>query len=43
MADIISPADIEGVWTYFYYSYSATELKAVGIVKFGESEPKIEI
>jgi len=33
------PADIEGLWTYFYYSYSVAEKKAVAFVKYGDGEP----
>ena len=29
------PDDIEGLWTYFYYSYSVSEKKAVALVKYG--------
>lgn len=32
------PADIEGLWTHFYFSYSNTG-KAVAIVKFGDLDP----
>jgi hypothetical protein len=34
------PADIEGVWTYVYYSYSKPGSKAVGIIQYGQSEPQ---
>lgn len=30
--------DIEGVWTYVYYSYSAEKEKAVGYVKYGNEQ-----
>lgn len=30
------PADIDGLWTFVYYSYSAKEKKAIGFIKFGE-------
>lgn len=30
------PEDIEGLWTYVYYSYSAEEGKAQGFIKFGD-------
>ena len=29
------PEDIEGVWTYVYYSYSDDKNKAVGFIKYG--------
>lgn len=32
------PADIEGVWTYVYYSYSTKENSAVAFIKYGDSE-----
>lgn len=31
------PEDIEGVWTYVYYSYSADLNKAVAFIKYGEA------
>ncbi|CAD8140693.1 unnamed protein product [Paramecium octaurelia] len=34
------PADIEGLWTYVYYSFSVEENQAVGFVQYGDSEPK---
>jgi len=34
------PADIDGVWTYIYYSYSVEQKKAVGFIKFGEDDVK---
>lgn len=34
------PADIDGLWTFVYYSYSAKEKKAIGFIKFGEQEIK---
>lgn len=34
------PVDIEGVWTYVYYSYSAAEKKAVGFAKYNNLEPR---
>jgi len=30
--------DIEGVWTYIYYSYSRTESSAIAFVKFANRE-----
>jgi hypothetical protein len=30
------PEDIEGLWTYVYYSYSADENKAIAFLKFGD-------
>lgn len=32
--------DIEGVWTYIYYSYSAKHKKATAFIKFGNEEVK---
>lgn len=32
------PADIEGLWTYVYYSYSSDENKAVAHIKYGNQE-----
>ena len=32
--------DIEGVWTYIYYSYSVPLKRAVGFVKYATDEPK---
>ncbi|CAD8162366.1 unnamed protein product [Paramecium octaurelia] len=32
--------DIEGVWTYFHFSYSSTFKKAVGFVKYSDQEPQ---
>jgi hypothetical protein len=29
------PDDIEGLWTYIYYSYGKNVTKAVGFAKFG--------
>jgi len=29
------PGDIEGLWTYLYFSYSFDEKKAVGFVRYG--------
>lgn len=31
--------DIEGVWTYVYFSYSSDEKKAVGFVKYADAQP----
>jgi hypothetical protein len=33
------PADIEGLWTYVYYSFSVEENQAVGFIKYGDAEP----
>jgi hypothetical protein len=33
------PADIEGLWTYVYYSYSLDDRKAVAFIKFGALKP----
>ena len=35
---INTPDDIEGIWTYIYYSYSVEAKKAVGFLKFGNKE-----
>jgi hypothetical protein len=32
------PADIEGVWTYVYYSYSTKENNAIAFIKFGDGD-----
>lgn len=32
------PADIEGLWTYIYYSYSTDKNRAVGFIKFGSDD-----
>jgi hypothetical protein len=34
------PDDIEGLWTFFYYSYSVSNRLAVGFVKYGNGESK---
>jgi hypothetical protein len=34
------PEDIEGVWTFIYYSYSDDVNEAVGIIKYGSAAPK---
>lgn len=31
------PEDIEGLWTFLYYSYSLPDTKAVAFVKFGDA------
>lgn len=33
----VNYGDIEGVWTYVYYSYSRDARRAVGFVKYGEN------
>ena len=33
------PTDIEGLWTYVYYSYSRTNRRAVGFIKYGDAAP----
>ena len=37
------PADIEGVWTYVYYSYSADANKAVAFIKYGNDDIKTSV
>jgi hypothetical protein len=32
-------ADIEGVWTYMYFSYSADQKRAVAFVKYADGQP----
>ena len=32
------PEDIEGLWTYVYYSYSEQAKKAIGLIKYGKGE-----
>lgn len=32
------PEDIEGLWTFVYYSYSADENKAVAFIKYGDGD-----
>lgn len=32
------PDNLDGVWTYIYYSYSAEKKKAVAYIKFGDSD-----
>jgi hypothetical protein len=34
------PADIEGLWTYIYYSYSDDKARAVGLIKYGTDDIK---
>ena len=34
--DIKSPDDIDGIWTYLYFSYSHKEKQTVGFIKYGE-------
>jgi hypothetical protein len=36
--DNIAYGDIEGVWTYVYYSYSRTESQAVAFLKYSGKE-----
>jgi len=33
------PNDIEGLWTYIYYSYSVVEKKATAFIKYGLTDP----
>lgn len=33
----LATGDIEGLWSYVYFSYSGRLRKAVGLVKFGSS------
>jgi len=32
------PEDIDGLWTYIYYSYSAENKKAVAFILFGDDD-----
>lgn len=41
-ANIDYPSDIDGLWTYVYYSYSAEQKKAVAFIKFGDTEEPIK-
>jgi hypothetical protein len=34
----VNYGDIEGVWTYIYYSYSVALKRAVGFVKYGSAQ-----
>lgn len=36
----IAYEDIEGVWTYIYFSYSGKTNTATGFIKYGEGEVK---
>jgi hypothetical protein len=36
----VNYGDIEGVWTYVYYSYSVDAKRAVGFVKYANQSPK---
>lgn len=40
--DLKFPEDIEGVWTYLYFSYSAKESKGVGFLVFDEEVKQID-
>ena len=33
-----SPLDIEGLWSYVYYSYSVSLKRVTGFIKFGTSK-----
>jgi hypothetical protein len=35
----VNYGDIEGVWTYIYYSHSTTVKRSVGFVKYGDTQP----
>jgi len=35
-----APADIEGLWTYVYYSHSRDLSRSVGFMQFGTEEAK---
>ena len=37
---VIDFGDIEGVWTYVYFSYSSITNQAVGHIKFSGKEPQ---
>jgi hypothetical protein len=32
------PDDIEGLWTYLYYSYSVNVKRCVGFIKYGTAD-----
>jgi hypothetical protein len=36
----VNYGDIEGVWTYVYYSYSVTLKRAVAFIKYATDEAK---
>ena len=38
MGKINYPDDIEGVWTYLYYSYSVKAKSSIGFIKYGNQE-----
>lgn len=38
-SNVDSPSDIEGLWTYLYYSHSKILRRTVGFIKFGEAAP----
>jgi len=33
------PEDIEGLWTYVYYSHGRNQKRSVGFIKYGEAQP----
>ena len=32
------PTDIEGLWTFLYYSYSFDDGEAIGLIKYGNKD-----
>ena len=36
----VAMEDIEGVWTYIYFSYTGKTSTATGFIKYGEGEVK---
>jgi len=36
----VNYGDIEGVWTYIYYSYSVTAKRAVAFVRYTDDAPQ---
>ena len=38
-SNVNAPGDVEGLWTYLYYSHSKTLKRSVGFIKFGEATP----
>jgi hypothetical protein len=36
----VNYGDIEGVWTYIYYSHSIPIKRVVGFVKYGTDQPQ---
>jgi len=39
-ANINYPDDIEGLWTYVYYSHNRVAKRSVGFIKYGNADPQ---